>query len=518
VQTLSGLIDINAVLGSWPKGDAPTVTTASLLDQMDRLGIDRALVRHSDSIAYDAEEGNLRLLAAITDNPRLLPAFVVGPLDCGEHGGPGAFVDLLDKHRVVAVWIYPTSHGWSVRGSEAQTLLDQLSIAGRPVLVDLSECGWEDAEYLATAIPDVDIVLCSVGYRTLRQAYAVMQRHPRIHLDTSYLAADDALELVASRFGAHRLIFGTGSPLYDAGGAVHRLMHSGWNTVVRESVGSRTACALLSLEVRAVSKATPSAATLDYPIVDAHAHIGRWPSSWVPRPDAEHLLDSMNASATGIAIASSMAAIWSGEVRSGNDAACAAALLAPGRIYVHAVANPHRVEDRPYLDALLQRDEVLGIKVHSHTHGCALNDARYDWIWELAIRHDVPVLGHSFFGTWHSDPSLFGIVAHRNPELTLVVGHSGAMPEGFRATIIAASSNDNLIAEVCGSSMTGWWLRRLVDAMGSHRVLHGTDATLIDPRYGVGRVLYSPLNEEERRFVLSANTRRLYHLTNPAQR
>ena len=511
----AGIVDINAVIGTWPLDDAEPLTAATLIAQMDRLGIEAASVRHADAIVYDPEIGNLRLIEQIRDFPRLRPAFVVGPLDCMEHVGPSGLVDLLDRNGVEAVWIYPLSHGWKLRDTESVTLMRQLALAGRPVLVNLNECNWEDVAFLATALPKVPIVVCSIGYRSLRQAYAVMQRHDNIMVDTSYLAANDGLEIITARFGDRRVVFGTGTPRYDAGGAIFRLARSGLKRSTRSAVAATTAGRVGIASSRRADRLVREPLAELRGVVDAHAHIGRWPSSWVPGPGADTLIKSMDRCSTEIAIISSMDALWTGEVRVGNAAACLAAESYPGRIYVHAVANPHFERDRPYLESLLKRSDVRGIKVHPHTHGCAIDDPRYEWIWELATEYNVPVLGHSFHGTWHSDPVLFGKVALRHPNLTLIVGHSGALPGGFLSTIEAGKRSENMVAEICGSAMTGWWLRRLVDALGPKRVLYGTDATLIDPRYSLGRVAYAPLNETERQLVLSGNARRLYQLNEP---
>lgn len=512
------LIDVNVVLGPWPMNEAEALSPETLIAQLDRLGIERALVRHSDSILYDADEGNRRVVSLTAAHPRLMPAFVVVPLDGHERDESDDLVRSLDRHDVAAVWLYPRSHGWSVDGPEATSLIEQLSLAARPVFVDLDECDWDGIAWLAAALPSIDIVVCSAGYRTLRQACAVMERHPRVHVDTSYLSATDALELITERLGDGRVVFGSGSPIRDGGGAVFRLERSGLPESSRESVGTAAPRALLTSVDGDAATTAVALDVPDYGIVDAHAHIGRWPSSWVPRPDAEHLIASMDHVETEISIISSMAAIWTGSTRDGNQAAYEAARQYPGRLYVHAVANPNLPSDLDYLDEFLQRDEVRGIKVHPHTHGCALDASRYEWIWELAIRHGVPVLGHSFGQTWHSDPSLFGTVARRHPELTLVAGHAGATPAGFVTALDAAQESENIVAEICGSYMTGWWLRRFVDALGPHRILYGTDATLIDPRYGMGRVLAAPLDDSERQAIMSTNARRLYGLPDPGQR
>lgn len=506
------MIDVNLQLGSHPYDNAVTTTVGSLLAQLDRFGVDAGLVRHTDAVHYDPVAGNATLLTEVRDQPRLHPAFVVGPLDCGEHGGPDGLAAALDRDAVRAVWLYPGSHGWSVRGPEAVTLLEQLRRAGRPVFVDLDQCGWSDVAYLAAELSEVDVVVCSLGYRTLRQAFAVLDRHPRVHLDTSLLAAHQGLERIVLRFGDDRVAFGSGAPLLDAGGAYHRLALATLTDENAATVAARTGSRLLGLPAPEPRAPQPAPDGPAGGIVDVHTHIGLWPSSYLPAPWTDDLLDTMRRTGTAVSLLSSMRAIWSGEVRTGNAEAVEAARRHPGRIYVHAVANPHRREDRDELSELLGQPEVRGIKIHPDTHGCPIDDRRYDWILELAVEHGVPVLGHSFGGTPHSDPAGYGTVAGRHPELVLLAGHAGANPDGFRAMIAAGQEHPNLYAELCGSLMTGRWVRNLVAALGADRVLHGTDSTLIDPRFGVGRVLYAQLSAADRDQVLAGNARRLFGL------
>ncbi len=514
--------DASVVLGSRPSADAPAVPVAGLEAQMDRWGVEVSLVRHADAVFYDAPTGNLRLVEELAGHPRLLPAFVLGPLDCGEHGGPDGLREHLDTHGARAVWLYPASHGWDVRGPEARTLLAALSTAGRPVLVDLEECGWGAVDVLAEALPEVDLVVCDIGYRTLRQAWAVMARHPRVHVDTSHLTAGGGLEEVVDRFGPHRVCFGSGTPVHDHAGALFHLAAAELDDSARTQVARGNLSALLGTPAEVpVADGTAAQAPDEEEvrtswgavgIVDAHAHVGRWPSSYVPRPGEDQLLRGMRLTGTSTSIVSSLRSIWTGEVAPGNDEVVALAERLPGRVYGCAVANPHRPGDRTHLEELASRPEVRGLKVHPHTHDCSLADARYDWVLDLAEAHGLPVLGHSFEGTWHSATRHFVEVAARRPGLVLVAGHAGATPHGFAAMAEHAPEVPNLVAELCGSRMTGWWVRRLVDAFGPARVLHGTDSTLIDPRHAVGRVLGADLTPTERDLVLAGNARRIFTL------
>ena len=640
--------DVNVVVGAWPSDASASWTAADVSRHLDRFGLDLAVVRSAEAVTYDAAAGNAALLKAVEGHPRLLPAFVLGPLDAGEHGPAASLPARLTSAGVRAVWLLPSRHGWSLTGPEAGSLQDVLRRAGLPVFVDLEETDWAGIDALCAALPAVDVVVAGVGYRTLRQALPVLDRRPRLHVDLSYLAALDGLELMVARYGASRLVFGTGAPVRDDAAPAFLLAHSDLTPAERAEVAGGTAARLLglgggsagdpagrralSVPVDAGDRAAVSAGVVDgtlsvparrvgtlptgrglptvaddpagsspgdHPatapapadhgapppparvvdgtlsvparrvgtlptgrglptiaaapaaadaaeaahvagpahlagaahgteaacaadaaerpdIVDAHAHLGRWPSAWLPHPDPAALLAAYDRTGTGHAVISHLAAIWGGDTPAGNAAALAAAAAHPDRLSVWLVANPNRPQDAGLLAEQLRSPLVRGFKVHPDTHDCPIDDARLDWVWRLALEASVPVLAHGFAGTPHSDPLLFGSVAERYPELTLIVGHSGATVDGFRRTIDVGLRHPSLLAEICGSWMTGRWLRRLVAALGAGRVLHGTDACLIDPRYGAGRVLGAGLDPADLALVLGGNARRVLGLPAPS--
>jgi predicted TIM-barrel fold metal-dependent hydrolase len=501
--------DLNVVVGPWPTDDHGAWSPQDAEGHLDRFGAARALVRHSVSIEYDAAEGNRRLLQEVRGHDRLVPAVVLGPLESGEHGDSDDLPDRLRCAGVGGVWLYPRRHGWSLHGPEADLLLRTLRRCGLPVLVELDELDWTGIDALAAAMPDTDIVVAGIGYRTLRQALPVLDRRPRVHVDLSYLAALDGLELLAARVGAHRVVLGTGAPVRDAAAPWFVLDRSPLPAADRALVAGGNAARLLGRPV--VGRERPDVEDHPYEVIDAHGHIGSWPSSWLPHQGVDTLLEALRRTGTRHSVISHMAALWA-DTPGGNAVAIEAAEAHRDRLSVHLVVNPHRPQDEAVLREQLRRDVVRGIKVHPDTHDCPIDDRRYAWVWRLATEHRIPVLAHGFAGTGHSDPYLFGRVAERHADLTLLVGHSGATVEGFRRTIAVGREHPGVYAETCGSWMTGRWLARLVDVLGPERVVHGTDACLIDPRYGVGRVLGADLDAGARALVLGGNARRLFNL------
>ena len=194
----------------------------------------------------------------------------------------------------------------------------------------------------------------------------------------------------------------------------------------------------------------------------------------------------------------------------GNARVAALVERDPGQFLGYAVANPHRPDERAGLADLLAGPAFVGIKVHPSTHFCCVDDDAYTWIWELAIETGTVVLAHSQATCPYSHPRRFDTVARRFPELRMILAHAGVTPEGFRATVEVLAAHPNLMTDVCGSHITGDWIRWLVQHAGADRVLYGSDLPFIDLRYALGRVVGAGLADDALRAVLGDNARRLF--------
>lgn len=517
------LVDVNAAIGPWPHGNAPELDAASLVAWMDRLGIERALVHHSTAWLYDPATGNRRLLREIADEPRLLPCFVLGPLETGEFGDPADLHGALASAGVRAVRVYPRDHGWTLAGGESELLFRTVTDAGLPVLVDLAQTDWRSVSALAAREPTLRIVVCSVGYRELRVLLPLLDRYPNLACDLSYFAAHQGVEVVVRKFGAGRLLFATGMPGAEPAGAVACLAWADLDDASRGAIGAVNAERLLGLEGLTPLVAEPLGVTIaeaaletmlagqpidELDVFDVHGHLGAWLAFWLPEQGIESILAQMDRCGVAAISVSSLLAVGP-DALNGNEEALAAARASNGRIFAYAVANPHRSDLSPKLERQLQLPEVVGLKIHPDTHTCPADDAAYDWVWRLAERTGSVVLAHTFAGTPWSDPLRFVRVAQRFPGVRVILAHAGVTPDGFRRSIGVCSRYAQLVVDTSGSHMTGHWIRRLVEEIGPDRVLYGSDSPFIDLRYGLGRVIGAGLDDDTLRLVVGGNARAL---------
>ena len=244
------LFDANCRIGRVPWGEVSAADVPGLLHRMDLLGIGRAVVSHTMSWRHDPATGNRMVLREVADESRLLPCWVALPDTCGEVPPSKQFATEAIDAGVVAVRIYPHEHGFEMQGADFDGYLGAFAQAGLPLLVDLAQTSWAALDTVAQAHPDLALVVCAIGYRSLRQAAGVLDRRSNVHLDLSDLSTHEGLEWLCETFGPRRLVFGTGSPLRDAGEAVTRLLWSDLDGAAVRWIGAATLRGLLPAGAR----------------------------------------------------------------------------------------------------------------------------------------------------------------------------------------------------------------------------------------------------------------------------
>jgi uncharacterized protein len=243
-------------------------------------------------------------------------------------------------------------------------------------------------------------------------------------------------------------------------------------------------------------------------IVDIHGHVGTWHDFFLPEPSAQWLVSTsarIGIAATGV---SHLVAIGY-DTLAGNRMALAAASRHAGRLGVWLVANPHRPHEADVLADQLSLPGVWGIKLHPDVHEHPITGHGYEPYLRLAEEHRVPVLSHGQTRSPWSDPALIAEVSRLHGGIDLLVGHAGLWVDGFERAAYLAAEHPRLHLETCGSRLTDRWLERIVEIAGARKVLFGTDACFLDPRIGLGKVLYARLDPGERDLVLGGNALRM---------
>jgi predicted TIM-barrel fold metal-dependent hydrolase len=165
----------------------------------------------------------------------------------------------------------------------------------------------------------------------------------------------------------------------------------------------------------------------------------------------------------------------------------------PDRIWAFATIDPRRQGAADHIETALGDWGMDGLKLHP-TAGFYHHDKETYRVLEVAKRHDVPVLtdtGPVFAPLYskYSHPGNLDEVLSDFPELDVIAAHMSFEWWRDLHAVAASKVNANLYVDI-----SGWQerckerpdefataVRRLMDAVGSDRMLFGTDDPAFDP-------------------------------------
>lgn len=256
-------------------------------------------------------------------------------------------------------------------------------------------------------------------------------------------------------------------------------------------------------------------------IIDAHGHLGDWMQFYIPRTDATSIVEVMNRCGIQAIAISGMLSIGP-DYRAGNQAVADAADAFPGRFLGYVTANPNYPIDEVEQELeywLTNHPWMRAIKLHPSYHQYPITGSCYRIAFDVAARHGVPVLVHTWGAGEENSlcgPAMFASLAEAYPDVNILLGHAGGLLPGYRAAVEVAQSHPNIYLETCGSFQAMGLVEFLVAGVTSERVLFGSDACFLAQTAELGRVVYAKISTEDKRNILGLNAAKLFNYANYA--
>ncbi|NLX07235.1 MAG: amidohydrolase family protein [Phycisphaerae bacterium] len=202
-----------------------------LLAEMDRIGVERAIVRHRLCAGYEPRTGNHACRTEIADHPRLLRTRMICPEGERPDFDPDAAVDRMAADGFTVAWVHPKAdqNPYSLQSWCAGRMLAALERRRIPTLVQFDTV---DPDQLHQALKDHPrwpvILLMVPRLGRHRLIWALAQDCPNLH--PCFNAASSILDGLADlckTIGPHRIVWGSGYPDSEPGSAVANLAWSG---------------------------------------------------------------------------------------------------------------------------------------------------------------------------------------------------------------------------------------------------------------------------------------------------
>jgi hypothetical protein len=207
---------------------APVATAEELLGEMDRAGVERALVWHIAQHDGAPRIGNQLVTEAIATHPRLVGCWTVLPNQAREFPPPAALFQQMQEVRVAALRVFPDAHKFLLNAVSMGALLEAMVARHVPLFVSARRgMAWHDVYNLLGEFPDLVCVICDHGcWGEDRLFRPLLERYPNVYVDTAQYLLDGGIEALVADYGPRRMLFGSGFPESYFGGMMMALKHA----------------------------------------------------------------------------------------------------------------------------------------------------------------------------------------------------------------------------------------------------------------------------------------------------
>ena len=222
--------DANCRIGRYYNGGPCAENAAALFREMDYYGVDKALVRN-----INLDKGplatNQTLAAMLKEDPeeRLTGVWCVLPSQCDELPEPDVFFRQMKENRIGAITLSPYEHRYVPCRLTLGKIMDAAAERRIPVLLNSFAGKWQDLYNFVAEFPrNVFIFQEAVGkWGNDRYFRPLLENYENFYFGTSGYWVPEGIRDLAERYGAQRILFGSGFPGYDQGSGMLQLKHSG---------------------------------------------------------------------------------------------------------------------------------------------------------------------------------------------------------------------------------------------------------------------------------------------------
>lgn len=222
------VFDANIRVGDARHEVSPCRNRVELLVEMDRHGVERALIYHAIAESFSPIDANDFLEEWLDNDGRLLPQWSALPT-------AESLTQIQALHaegRVQCVRLMDTrSAGLPFRPWAYDALLSWLSEARIPVWVSLPDSDAADLVSTLQAYPNLVSVLVGAHYTHALLARPILAALPNSHLELSRYEPIGEVEALRNEFGAERLVYGSWHSRYAMGPVLFYLHHTNLSDV-----------------------------------------------------------------------------------------------------------------------------------------------------------------------------------------------------------------------------------------------------------------------------------------------
>ena len=218
---------------------------ADLVDELDFCGVGQALVFHVAQQSESPRAGNRLVMAETSNQPRLHPTWAILPPQTDWEVAD--FLADMKKQGVRVLRAHPEECRYLLNGATFGALLEELVARKLPLFLGPR---WQEGADLLRDFPKLTLLVVNHSdWGDDRLFRPLIERYPRLHLDTSNYQLERGLSDFVHKYGPDRLLYGSGSPNLQMGAALLTLAQADMSAEAKSAIAGGNLRRLLS-EVR----------------------------------------------------------------------------------------------------------------------------------------------------------------------------------------------------------------------------------------------------------------------------
>ena len=194
----------------------PALNARDLLAEMDRCGVDEAMVTNAGFQIASVACINRQVAKWCAASPRLHPVWCILPNQTGEME-PATLLRDMQRHGVQVLQARPVPHRYLLNAMTCGPLLEELVARRIPLLLDSD---WPLLTALLTEFPALTVIAVEHGcWGSDRFFRPLLERFANFYIDTGNYELDGGIPALVRQYGAERILFGSSFHSRPMGGA-----------------------------------------------------------------------------------------------------------------------------------------------------------------------------------------------------------------------------------------------------------------------------------------------------------
>ena len=225
---------------------------AELYAEMDRMGVERALVRYNN-MENGPVFANDKIAALLKDDAdgRLLGVWHILPEQCDELPHGNAFFTAMASNRIAALTHLAGPERWVPCPLTIGPVMEAARERRIPFLTSHRHYvdDWVGLYRFIQEFPEnIFIVIPDSLWGVDRQVRPLIEHFPNVYLETSTFWLPEGLRDIALKYGAKRIVYGSGFPQYNQGNMMSVIRHLELDEADKRLIASGNLERLLSEE------------------------------------------------------------------------------------------------------------------------------------------------------------------------------------------------------------------------------------------------------------------------------